>query len=218
MKFWCLPSSNAFIAPLPSLPPRTDRDVTWRSPPPPPRLSRQQKLDRGVIVLKPKKNRARKREARAEVKQVAKEKEEEEVKEAVREVREVKTVRYAEDFHDYGPLVLGSQPYQPKRGDVKPTRGTEVTQQQQYVKVSGSSNSSMLVEAKNSSLNSRGGEVAHVRQQSNTSGSSSGLGSAPTPSSSPWSFKVAGFQKLRQPNFRASWDFAGMSPGKMWCS
>ena len=77
-------------------------------------------------MLKPKKNRARKRE----VKQVGKKEEEEGVKEAVREVREVKTVRYAEDLHDYGPLVLGSQPYQPKRGDVKPARGAEVTQQQ----------------------------------------------------------------------------------------
>ena len=129
MKFWCLPTSNALLAPqLPSLPPRTDRDVTWRSPPPPPRLSRQQKLDRGVIVLKPKKNRTRKKVVVKQ--QVEKKEEQEEVKEAVREVREAKSVRYADDLNDYGPLVLGCQrPVTPKRGDVKPARGAEVVQQ-----------------------------------------------------------------------------------------
>ena len=100
MKFWCLPSSP-LLAPLPSLPPRTDRDVTWRSPPPPPRLSRQQKLDRGVIVLKPKKNRARKRE----VKQVGKKEEEEEEvkrpKELQPEVEAWKVVRLVHSYPIY---------------------------------------------------------------------------------------------------------------------
>lgn len=56
MRIWCIPTSIRLeVAPSPLLPPRTDRDVIFRSPPPPPRLSRQEKLDRGVIVLKPKK-------------------------------------------------------------------------------------------------------------------------------------------------------------------
>merc|ERR1719192_1673725 len=145
MKFWCLPTSNALLAPqLPSLPPRTDRDVTWRSPPPPPRLSRQQKLDRGVIVLKPKKNRTRKKVV---VKQQVEKKEEQ------REVKEAESVRYAEDLNDYGPLVLACQrPVTPKRGDVKPARGAEVVHQQ-HLKVGASSYKSRVVEQKDNSLN-----------------------------------------------------------------
>ena len=63
MRIWCMPIStrldqqqrtSSSTSPSPLLPPRIDRDVFYRSPPPPPRLSRQERLDKGVIVLKPK--------------------------------------------------------------------------------------------------------------------------------------------------------------------
>ena len=63
MRIWCIPSSTRLEVESPLLPPRTDRDVFFRSPPPPPRLSRQEKLDRGVIVLKPKRTRGAKKGA-----------------------------------------------------------------------------------------------------------------------------------------------------------
>ena len=50
MRIWCVPSATELESP--KLPPRIDRDVYLRSPPPPPRLSKEQKLARGVIVLK----------------------------------------------------------------------------------------------------------------------------------------------------------------------
>ena len=55
MRFWCIPKSTSFESP--SLPPRIDRDVFLRSPPPPPRLSKQEKLARGVIVYKTRKHK-----------------------------------------------------------------------------------------------------------------------------------------------------------------
>ena len=150
MKFWCLPVSSPLSMappPLPSLPPRTDRDVTWRSPPPPPRLSRQEKLDRGVIVLKPRKNRRRK-----------------EVKEAKDvKVKEVKTVRYADDLGDYGPLAERLSGENVSRATPSPRPEPPHTPPPP----------------------NRGAEIQHFRQQSNTSGTSSGLGSVTTPSSSP---------------------------------
>lgn len=50
MRIWCVPSATELESP--KLPPRIDRDVYLRSPPPPPRLSKEEKLARGVIVLK----------------------------------------------------------------------------------------------------------------------------------------------------------------------
>ena len=55
MRIWCIPKSTSLECP--SLPPRIDRDVFIRSPPPPPRLSKQEKLARGVIVYKTRKNK-----------------------------------------------------------------------------------------------------------------------------------------------------------------
>ena len=55
MRIWCIPKSTSLD--LPSLPPRIDRDVFIRSPPPPPRLSKQEKLARGVIVYKTKRHK-----------------------------------------------------------------------------------------------------------------------------------------------------------------
>lgn len=52
MRIWCIPKATSLE--LPSLPPRIDRDVFIRSPPPPPRLSKQEKLAKGVIVYKNK--------------------------------------------------------------------------------------------------------------------------------------------------------------------
>ena len=54
MRIWCVPSATELESP--KLPPRIDRDVYLRSPPPPPRLSKEQKLARGVIVLKNRKS------------------------------------------------------------------------------------------------------------------------------------------------------------------
>ena len=56
MKIWCIPSVTTTSLESPRLPPRINRDVFFRSPPPPPRLSKQEKLARGVIVLKPRKS------------------------------------------------------------------------------------------------------------------------------------------------------------------
>ena len=56
MRIWCIPKSTSLESPC--LPPRIDRDVFIRSPPPPPRLSKQEKLARGVIVYKTRKSKA----------------------------------------------------------------------------------------------------------------------------------------------------------------
>ena len=56
MRIWCIPKSTSLESPC--LPPRIDRDVFIRSPPPPPRLSKQEKLARGVIVYKTRRNKA----------------------------------------------------------------------------------------------------------------------------------------------------------------
>ena len=56
MRIWCIPKSTSLETP--GLPPRIDRDVFIRSPPPPPRLSKQEKLARGVIVYKTRKNKS----------------------------------------------------------------------------------------------------------------------------------------------------------------
>ena len=58
MRIWCIPKSTSLETP--GLPPRIDRDVFIRSPPPPPRLSKQEKLARGVIVYKTRKNKSEK--------------------------------------------------------------------------------------------------------------------------------------------------------------
>lgn len=55
MRIWCIPKSTSLESPC--LPPRIDRDVFIRSPPPPPRLSKQEKLARGVIVYKTRRNK-----------------------------------------------------------------------------------------------------------------------------------------------------------------
>ena len=56
MRIWCIPKSTSLESPC--LPPRIDRDVFIRSPPPPPRLSKQEKLARGVIVYKTRRNKS----------------------------------------------------------------------------------------------------------------------------------------------------------------
>ena len=49
MRFWgCVPTAAELESP--KLPPRIDRDVILRSPPPPPRLSKEEKLARGVLL------------------------------------------------------------------------------------------------------------------------------------------------------------------------
>lgn len=48
MRFWCVPSATDLDSP--KLPPRINRDVYLRSPPPPPRLSKEEKVARGVPV------------------------------------------------------------------------------------------------------------------------------------------------------------------------
>ena len=58
MRIWCVPSATELESP--KLPPRIDRDVYLRSPPPPPRLSKEEKLARGVIVLKSHSSKSRK--------------------------------------------------------------------------------------------------------------------------------------------------------------
>ena len=58
MRIWCVPSATELESP--KLPPRIDRDVYLRSPPPPPRLSKEEKLARGVIVLKSHSAKSRK--------------------------------------------------------------------------------------------------------------------------------------------------------------
>ena len=59
MRIWCIPKSTSLVE-SPCLPPRIDRDVFIRSPPPPPRLSKQEKLARGVIVYKTRRNKGEK--------------------------------------------------------------------------------------------------------------------------------------------------------------
>ena len=56
MRIWCVPSATELESP--KLPPRIDRDVYLRSPPPPPRLSKEEKLARGVIVQKSRRKHA----------------------------------------------------------------------------------------------------------------------------------------------------------------
>ena len=58
MRIWCVPSATELESP--KLPPRIDRDVYLRSPPPPPRLTKEEKLARGVIVLKSHSSKSRK--------------------------------------------------------------------------------------------------------------------------------------------------------------
>ena len=157
MRIWCIPSATTLESPR--LPPRIDRDVFFRSPPPPPRLSKQEKLARGVIVLKPRKNKGAKNGNKTvKADSVAKPNTNETKDEEKAKSEKPRKVRYADLSSEYGPIVKEPDHHHP------PSQPEPVTPRPP----------------------SRGAEIIHSRQQSNTSGTSSsclGTGSNATSSS-----------------------------------
>ena len=142
MRIWCIPKSTSLESPC--LPPRIDRDVFIRSPPPPPRLSKQEKLARGVIVYKTRKTRMEK----------------------------------------------GSKPPFQSSTKIKPT-GRKVRyadQEEEKLKLLDNSQAPTKEEYNiDKDLAPYRGEIVHSRQQSNTSGTSSCLGTGSSSTTSPGS-------------------------------
>jgi hypothetical protein len=173
MRIWCIPSATTLESPR--LPPRIDRDVFFRSPPPPPRLSKQEKLARGVIVLKPRKNKAAKNTEKAKPS---------ETKDEVRHPpREPRKVRYA-DLSDYGPIIeqksssnTQPQPVTPR----PPSRGTEIVHSRQQSNTSGTSSSCLGT----GSNTSPGSATSPHYSSSSGRGSRGSSGEMPSPSPLP---------------------------------
>ena len=179
MRIWCIPASTVLDNSTPLLPPRIDRDVFYRSPPPPPRLSRQQKLDRGVIVLKPKKNRLKKVEIKQKV-EVPK--------------KRVRKVRYADQEQFWvTPEVKPAEKVKESIEEDKKEKDEDVfcdiccfQDRCTHEEVWRQRAEDLLQKQEIQRPPSRGTEVIHSRQQSNTSGTSSCLtlgSSLTTPSS-----------------------------------
>ena len=197
MRIWCIPTSTRLdVTPSPLLPPRTDRDIFFRSPPPPPRLSRQEKLDRGVIVLKPKKVRHKRPDNGVKTK-------------LVKPVRQARRVRYADQeqywvtpenrehtkpptpFEEIVKVETKHEDKEDEEEDVfcdiccfqDRCTHEEVWRQREEDRLSTLEDRRQCEEdRRRSSLDqrdsldrppSRGTEVLHSRQQSNTSGTSS---------------------------------------------
>ena len=140
MRIWCIPKSTSLESPC--LPPRIDRDVFIRSPPPPPRLSKQEKLARGVIVYKTRKNRTEKGSKPP-------------LQPSLKSKPTGRKVRYADQEEEkHKPIPpLPSKDECNIEKDLPPYRG----------------------------------EIVHSRQQSNTSGTSSCLGTGSSSTTSPGS-------------------------------
>ena len=173
MRIWCIPSATTLESPR--LPPRIDRDVFFRSPPPPPRLSKQEKLARGVIVLKPRKNKAAKTTEKVKPS---------ETKDEVRHPpREPRKVRYA-DLSDYGPIIEqeSNEPIQPQNEVPRPpSRGTEIVHSRQQSNTSGTSSSCL-----GTGSNTSPGSAASPHYSSSSGrGSRGSSGDIPSPSPFP---------------------------------
>lgn len=174
MKIWCIPTSTSIPDPtIPLLPPRTDRDVFFRSPPPPPRLSRQEKLDRGVIVLKPKKVRVKKPESAIKRKV------------EIAPVKRARRVRYADqEKYWITPEQIPDLPAKEDKKE-KEVKADKVEQEDIFCDICCFQDRCTHEEVwrqraedlKSDPIRppSRGTEVVHSRQQSNTSGTSSSL-------------------------------------------
>ena len=168
MRIWCIPSATTLESPR--LPPRIDRDVFFRSPPPPPRLSKQEKLARGVIVLKPRKNKAAKNCEKSKCV---------ETKDDVRHPpREPRKVRYA-DLSDYGPIIESSSTATPQPRP--PSRGAEILHSRQQSNTSGTSSSCL-----GTGSNTSPGSAASPHYSSSSGrGSRGSSGEMPSPSPLP---------------------------------
>ena len=153
MRIWCIPKSTSLECP--SLPPRIDRDVFIRSPPPPPRLSKQEKLARGVIVYKTRKNKNKsERASKPPVQSSAKSSSLKTSKSG----KQPRKVRYAD--------LVENEPSS-KKSTEKPVSKSEMVEWTEPVLPPVPSR----------------GEVLHCRQQSNTSGTSSCLTTSPSSTS-----------------------------------
>ena len=172
MRIWCIPKSTSLESP--SLPPRIDRDVFIRSPPPPPRLSKQERLARGVIVYKHRKNKsdkASKPPPHSGVRGTA-------LKSSSAKSKIVRKVRYADLEEDNESLTDHQQSFEVPECDKTPPYRGEIVHSRQQSNTSGTSSVSCLGTGSSTTTS----PASASAQYSSSSGHGSSPEAAPSPS------------------------------------